>query len=158
MRIGVGYDVHRFSENRSLILGGVEIPFNKGLLGHSDADVLVHAINDAILGALAEGDIGKLFPDNNPKYKNMRSLLMTEEVWSLLDKNGYMIGNIDSVLALQEPKIAPYIEKMRKNIAEALKTDICNVSVKATTTERLGFEGRGEGVSSYAVVIIKRKE
>ncbi|NLM06461.1 MAG: 2-C-methyl-D-erythritol 2,4-cyclodiphosphate synthase [Tissierellia bacterium] len=158
MRIGVGYDVHRFSENRPLILGGVKIPFNKGLLGHSDADVLVHAINDAILGALAEGDIGKLFPDNNPKYKNMRSLLMTEEVWSLLDKNGYMIGNIDSVLALQEPKIAPYIEKMRKNIAEALKTDICNVSVKATTTERLGFEGRGEGVSSYAVVIIKRKE
>lgn len=158
MRIGVGYDVHRFSENRPLILGGVKIPFNKGLLGHSDADVLVHAINDAILGALAEGDIGKLFPDNNPKYKNMRSLLMTEEVWSLLDKNGYMIGNIDSVLALQEPKIAPYIEKMRKNIAEALRTDICNVSVKATTTERLGFEGRGEGVSSYAVVIIKRKE
>lgn len=158
MRIGVGYDVHSFSEGRRLILGGVEIPFNKGLLGHSDADVLVHAINDAILGALAEGDIGKLFPDTDPKYKNMRSLLMTEEVWSLMDKNGYMIGNIDSVLALQEPKISSYIERMRKNIAEALRTDICNVSVKATTTERLGFEGRGEGVSSYAVVIIKRKE
>ena len=154
MRIGNGYDVHKLVEGRKLILGGVEIPYEKGLLGHSDADVLVHAIMDALLGALAKGDIGKLFPDSSAEFKDISSILLLKKVNEVLKKENYTIINIDSIVAAQAPKLAPHIEQMRKNIADALETDIANISVKATTTEKLGFEGRGEGISSYAVCLI----
>lgn len=154
MRIGNGYDVHRLTEGRKLILGGVEIPYEKGLLGHSDADVLVHAIMDAILGALAKGDIGKLFPDTSAEFKDISSILLLKRVNDVLKKENYTIINIDSIVVAQAPKLAPYIEEMRKNIADALETDVSNISVKATTTEKLGFEGRSEGISSYAVCLI----
>lgn len=154
MRIGNGYDVHKLVENRKLILGGVEIPYEKGLLGHSDADVLVHAIMDAILGALAKGDIGKLFPDSSAEFKDISSILLLKKVNEVLKKENFGIINIDSIVVAQAPKLAPYIEQMRKNIADALETDVANISVKATTTEKLGFEGRGEGISSYAVCLI----
>lgn len=156
MRIGLGIDVHEFVEGRDLIIGGVKIPHEKGLLGHSDADVLVHAINDAILGALSLGDIGKLFPNNDPKYKDINSLLMTKEVVEIMKEKGYKIVNVDSVICAQRPKLAGYILEMRKNIAKVLETDIENVSVKATTTEHLGFEGREEGISSQAVVLLEK--
>lgn len=156
MRIGLGIDVHEFAEGRDLIIGGVKIPHEKGLLGHSDADVLVHAINDAILGALSLGDIGKLFPNNDPKYKDINSLLMTKEVVEIMKEKGYKIVNVDSVICAQRPKLAGYILEMRKNIAKVLETDIENVSVKATTTEHLGFEGREEGISSQAVVLLEK--
>ncbi len=156
MRIGNGYDVHKLVEGRKLILGGVEVPYEKGLLGHSDADVLVHAIMDAILGALAKGDIGKLFPDSSKEFKDISSLLLLKKVNEVLKKENYAIINIDSIVAAQAPKLAPYVNIMRENIANALQTDISNVSVKATTTERLGFEGRGEGISSYAVCLLKK--
>ena len=155
MRIGNGYDVHKLVEGRKLILGGVEIPYEKGLLGHSDADVLVHAIMDALLGALAKGDIGKLFPDSSAEFKDISSILLLKKVNEVLKKENYTIINIDSIVAAQAPKLAPHIEKMRKNIADALETDIANISVKATTTEKLGFEGRGEGISSYAVCLLE---
>ena len=155
MRIGNGYDVHKLVEGRKLILGGVEIPYEKGLLGHSDADVLVHAIMDALLGALAKGDIGKLFPDSSAEFKDISSILLLKKVNEVLKKENYTIINIDSIVAAQEPKLAPHIEQMRKNIADALETDIANISVKATTTEKLGFEGRGEGISSYAVCLLE---
>ena len=155
MRIGNGYDVHKLVEGRKLILGGVEIPYEKGLLGHSDADVLVHAIMDALLGALAKGDIGKLFPDSSAEFKDISSILLLKKVNEVLKKENYTIINIDSIVAAQAPKLAPHIEQMRKNIADALETDVANISVKATTTERLGFEGRGEGISSYAVCLIE---
>ena len=155
MRIGNGYDVHKLVEGRKLILGGVEIPYEKGLLGHSDADVLVHAIMDALLGALAKGDIGKLFPDSSAEFKDISSILLLKKVNEVLKKENYTIINIDSIVAAQAPKLAPHIEQMRKNIADALETDIANISVKATTTEKLGFEGRGEGISSYAVCILE---
>ena len=156
MRIGNGYDVHKLTEGRKLILGGVEIPYEKGLLGHSDADVLVHAIMDALLGALAKGDIGKLFPDSSVDFKDISSILLLKKVNEVLKKENYGIINIDSIVAAQAPKLAPHIDTMRKNIADALETDVENISVKATTTEKLGFEGRGEGISSYAVCLIEK--
>ena len=157
MRIGFGYDVHCFKEGRDLILGGEKIDYEKGLLGHSDADVLVHAVMDALLGAAALGDIGIHFPDTDPKYKGISSMELLSGVRELLDKNGYEIGNIDSEIVCQKPKLSPYMEKMRKNIADVLKTDVSAVSVKATTEEKLGFTGSGEGVKAYAVCIINEK-
>lgn len=154
MRIGNGYDVHKLVENRPLILGGVEIEYDKGLLGHSDADVLVHAIMDALLGAAALGDIGKHFPDTDPKYTGISSIYLLKCVAELLKTNGFTVSNIDSIVAAQKPKLAPHIERMRKNIAEALGLEETCVSVKATTTEKLGFEGRGEGISAYAVCLL----
>jgi 2-C-methyl-D-erythritol 2,4-cyclodiphosphate synthase len=155
MRIGFGYDVHRFAEGRDLWLGGVKIPHNKGLLGHSDADVLIHAICDALLGAAALGDIGKHFPDTDPAYKGIDSKILLSETAKLLNTAGYKILNIDSTIALQSPKIAPYIEPMRITLSKLLQLETGQVSVKATTTEKLGFEGREEGVSAYAVVLLE---
>ena len=157
MRIGFGYDVHKLVKERKLILGGVEIPSEFGLLGHSDADVLLHAVMDALLGACALGDIGKFFPDTDESFKDISSVVLLENVSRIIEENGFEVNNIDATLALQRPKIAPYIEDMRKNIANALKTDVSNVGVKATTTEKLGFEGRGEGVSAYAVCTVSKK-
>lgn len=157
MRIGIGYDVHQLVENRKLILGGVEIPHKTGLLGHSDADVLVHAIMDSILGALALGDIGKHFPDNDMAYKDIDSMVLLDRVYKLMENKGYEIGNIDAVIEAQLPKLAPYIDQMRSNISKVLHTSIDNVSVKATTTERLGFVGREEGMASTSVTIIKKR-
>ena len=154
MRIGFGYDVHAFSENRKLILGGVDIPHSVGLLGHSDADVLVHAIMDALLGAAALGDIGKHFPDTDELYKDADSLKLLTAVANIIKENNYSISNIDATLAAQAPKLAPFIDEMRLNIAKALSLDISQISVKATTTEHLGFEGRKEGISAYAVCLI----
>lgn len=155
MRIGFGYDVHRFAGGRDLWLGGIKIPHTKGLLGHSDADVLIHAICDALLGAAALGDIGKHFPDTDPDYKDIDSKILLTETGRLISAAGYTIQNIDSTIALQSPKIAPFIETMRETISGSLNIKINQVSVKATTTERLGFEGREEGVSAYAVVLIE---
>ncbi len=155
MRIGNGYDVHRFAENRDLILGGVKIPYEYGLLGHSDADVLLHAIMDALLGAAALGDIGKLFPDTDERFKGADSLMLLKEVCVVLKANNYKIENIDSIVIAQKPKLAPHIDQMRKNIADACKIDLSQVSVKATTEEKLGFTGRLEGISSHAVCLIK---
>ena len=156
MRIGNGYDVHKLTEGRKLILGGVEIPYEKGLLGHSDADVLVHAIMDSILGALCKGDIGKLFPDSSAEFKDISSILLLKKANEVLKKENYAIINIDSIVVAQSPKLAPYINEMRENIAKALKTSVESISVKATTTEKLGFEGRGEGISSYAVCLLEK--
>lgn len=154
MRIGHGYDVHKLTENRKLILGGVEIPFELGLLGHSDADVLVHAIMDSLLGAAALGDIGKLFPDTDAAYKGADSILLLKEVCRVLSDNGYKIVNIDSTLIAQKPKLKDYIFSMRENIASVCNIDISAVSVKATTEEKLGFTGRLEGISAHAVCLI----
>ncbi len=153
-RIGHGYDVHRLTENRKLILGGVNIPYEKGLLGHSDADVLLHAIADALLGALALGDIGKYFPDTDPEYEGADSLKLLSRTAELINKNGYCVGNIDATILCQKPKLAPYILSMRENIAKALKTEIQNISVKATTEEKLGFTGSGEGISAHCVTLL----
>lgn len=155
MRIGQGYDVHRLTEGRKLILGGVEIEFEKGLLGHSDADVLVHAVMDAILGAAALGDIGKLFPDNDPAYKGADSIALLREVCRRVTEEGYSVGNIDATVMAQRPKLAPFIPQMRKNIAEACGVDISKISVKATTEEGLGFTGSGEGMSASAVCLLE---
>lgn len=154
MRIGQGYDVHRLVEGRKLILGGVEIPHTKGLLGHSDADVLVHAIMDALLGACALGDIGKHFPDNDTKYKNADSIELLKKVCELMKTNGYEIQNIDSTIIAQNPKLAPYMEKMRENIAVACSININQISVKATTEEHLGFTGQEAGISASAVCLL----
>lgn len=154
MRIGIGYDVHKLSEGRKLIIGGIEIPHEKGLLGHSDADVLVHAIMDSIIGALALGDIGKHFPDTDDKYKDINSMELLANVYRTMKEKGYSIGNIDCIVAAQRPKLAPYIQQMRESIAKALNTSINNVNVKATTTEKLGFEGREEGISSQAICLL----
>ena len=154
MRIGIGYDVHKLVEGRKLILGGIEIPHSKGLDGHSDADVLVHAIMDSIIGALALGDIGKHFPDTDAEYKNIFSMDLLKRVNDTMKDKGYKIGNIDAVIAAQKPKLAPFIEAMRKSIASTLETEIDNINVKATTTEELGFEGREEGISAQAVCIL----
>lgn len=154
MRIGTGYDVHKLTENRKLILGGVEIPYEKGLLGHSDADVIVHAIMDALLGALALGDIGKHFPDNDPAYEGASSIELLKHVGKIIGDENYVISNIDSTIIAQKPKLAPYIEEMRRNVAKALGIDISQVSIKATTEEHLGFTGRGEGISSQAVALL----
>ena len=157
MRIGIGYDVHKLVENRKLIIGGVTIPHEKGLDGHSDADVLVHAIMDSLLGALAMGDIGKFFPDTDMKYKDVDSMLLLKEVASFIDEKGYKISNIDSVIIAQQPKMAPFIDSMRVRIAQVLEIDVEQVGVKATTTEHLGFEGRKEGISSSSVAILFKK-
>lgn len=156
MRIGHGYDVHCLVTDRKLILGGVDIPYEKGLLGHSDADVLLHAIADAILGAIAAGDIGKHFPDTDPAYKGADSLKLLQHVVELAGQRGYRLGNLDATIVAQRPKLAPYIEAMRANIARACAADIEQVNVKATTTEQLGFAGRGEGIAAYAVVLMNR--
>lgn len=155
LRIGHGYDVHKLVENRKLIIGGVDIPFEKGLLGHSDADVLLHAIGDALMGAAALGDIGCIFPDNDPKFKDADSLVLLKEVALLLKSKGFSVVNIDSTLIAQRPKMRPYIDEMRRNIAEACGVDEAAVSVKATTEENLGFTGRGEGISAHAVCLIQ---
>lgn len=157
-RIGQGYDVHRLTEGRKLIVGGVDIPYEKGLLGHSDADVLLHAISDAILGAAALGDIGCLFPDNDEKFKDADSLLLLKEVVRVLNENGYGIVNIDSTIVAQKPKMKPHIPLMIKNIASACGIDAGCVSVKATTEEGMGFTGVGDGISAQAVCLIKRTE
>lgn len=151
MRVGMGYDVHRLVKDRKLIMGGVTIPYEKGLLGHSDADVLLHAIMDALLGAAALGDIGKHFPDSDEKYKGISSLELLKHVGKLLDENNYIIENIDATIIAQKPKMRPYIDQMRQNIADTLKLDINQVNVKATTEEGLGFTGNGEGISSQAI-------
>lgn len=155
IRIGHGYDVHRLTENRKLIIGGVEIPYEKGLLGHSDADVLLHAISDSLLGAAALGDIGCLFPDNDEKYKGADSLVLLREVAEVLKNNGFSVVNIDSTLLAQKPKMRPYIDEMRKNIADACGISVDRVSVKATTEEGLGFTGNGDGMAAHAVCIIE---
>lgn len=154
MRIGMGYDVHRLVEGRDLIICGVKIPYEKGLLGHSDADVALHALADSILGAAAMGDIGKHFPDTDPKYKGADSRALLREVVRIVGEKGYTVGNTDITIVAQKPKMAPYIEQMRENIAADLGIDIDRVSVKATTTEKLGFEGRGEGISAAAVTLL----
>lgn len=154
MRIGQSTDIHRFAENRKLVLGGVEIPYEKGLLGHSDADVLTHAVAEAILGALALGDLGHHFPDTDPKWEGVNSLIILKEVGKMMRNLGYRIGNIDSLILIEKPKMAPHIEEMRHNFAEALDCDISRVSVKATRGEGLGFVGRQEGVLAQAVVLL----
>lgn len=157
-RIGIGFDVHAFADNRKLIIGGVDIPFEKGLAGHSDADVLLHAISDALLGSISAGDIGQHFPDTDPKYKNANSLTLLKHVYELVQRKGYSVGNIDAVITAQRPKLATHIPIMRKNISDVLQTEIENISIKATTTEKLGFVGREEGLSAFAsVLIIKNK-
>jgi len=155
-RIGHGYDVHRLVEDRKLILGGVEIPYEKGLLGHSDADVLVHAVMDALLGACALGDIGKLFPDNDDSFKGISSMLLLAKVREVLNECGYVINNVDSTIIAQRPKLAPFIADMRKNIANELGIDIEQVSVKATTEEKLGFTGDGSGIAAHAVALVEK--
>ena len=154
MRVGMGYDVHRLVEDRALIIGGVNIPYEKGLLGHSDADVLLHAISDALLGAAALGDIGKHFPDTDPAYKGISSMILLEHVGNLLEEKGFLIENIDATIIAQAPKMRPYIDAMRENIAQALGLRVEQVNVKATTEEGLGFTGTGEGISSQAVCML----
>ena len=155
MRIGHGYDVHRLVEGRSLILGGVRIPFEKGLDGHSDADVLTHAVMDALLGAAAMGDIGKLFPDTDDRYLGADSIALLREVDRRLTEAGYRLGNLDVTVIAQRPKLAPYLNQMRQNLAAALHTELQNVSVKATTEEHLGFTGSGEGIAAHAVCLLE---
>lgn len=157
MRVGLGYDVHDLVENRKLIIGGVEIAHEKGLMGHSDADVLVHAIMDGILGALSKRDIGFHFPDTDMEYKDISSLELLKRVFKIMDELNYKIGNIDSVVMAEKPKLSPYIEIMRKNISEVLNTDIENINIKATTTEKLGFVGREEGIASQAIILLLNK-
>ncbi|MGI8387098.1 2-C-methyl-D-erythritol 2,4-cyclodiphosphate synthase [Robertmurraya sp. P23] len=157
-RIGQGFDVHQLTEGRPLIIGGITIPYEKGLLGHSDADVLLHTVTDAVLGAIGEGDIGRHFPDTDPEFKDADSAKLLEHVWSLVENRGYELVNADCTIIAQRPKMAPYIEEMKNRIAELLKATPEQVNVKATTTEKLGFTGRGEGIASQAVVLLKKKE
>ncbi len=157
IRIGHGYDVHKLVEGRDLILGGVKIPHTLGLLGHSDADVLLHAISDSLLGALALGDIGKHFPDTDPRYKGADSLELLRHVVKLIHENGYTVGNLDAVILAQKPKLAPHIPQMRENIAKVCEISADRVSVKATTEERLGFTGREEGISAHCVVLLQKR-
>ena len=149
--------MHAFASGRKLIIGGIEIPYNKGLQGHSDADVLLHAITDALLGALALGDIGKYFPDTSPEFKDADSSTLLKKIYNLVSEKGYIIGNVDSIVTMQAPKIAPFISQMQKKISDILETGIDNVSIKATTTEKLGFVGREEGVSAFATVLLIKK-
>ena len=158
MRIGHGYDVHRLVEGRKLILGGVEVPYEKGLDGHSDADVLLHAVSDALLGAAALGDIGKHFPDTDPAYKGADSRVLLRHVVSLIEELGYELGNLDVTMIAQKPKLAPYLPQMRENLAQELKTELSNVNIKATTEERLGFTGEGLGMACHAVCLLSRKK
>ncbi len=157
MKIGIGYDVHKLVHDRELILGGVTVPFEKGLLGHSDADVLIHAIMDSILGALGKGDIGRHFPDTDDTFKGISSIVLLEKVRDIMNESGYKIGNVDSIVMAQKPKLKDYIPQMEINIAKALNTDVCNINVKATTEEHLGFTGRLEGIKSEAVCILEEK-
>ena len=156
MRIGIGYDVRRLEENRKLILGGVEIPHHLGLLGHSDADVLLHAVTDALLGALALGDIGKHFPDTDARYKDQDSRLFLRLAYALVKKEGYKLGNLDCVVMAQQPKLAPHIDLMRTYLAEDLQSDLAQISIKATTTEKLGFVGKEEGIAAQAICLLER--
>lgn len=154
LRVGMGYDVHQLVEGRKLIMGGVEIPHEKGLLGHSDADVLIHAIMDALIGAIGEGDIGKHFPDTDPQYKGISSMKLLEHVAKLLEQRGAVVHNIDATIIAQRPKMAPHIQMMRENIADALKLQVGQVNIKATTEEKLGFTGTEQGISSQAVTLV----
>lgn len=156
MRIGHGYDVHRLTENRKLILGGVEIPYEKGLDGHSDADVLLHAIMDALLGAAALGDIGKLYPDNDKTYLGIDSMLLLKDTYQRISEKGYIVGNIDATVIAQRPKLSPYIPAMRERIAKTLSLSVDDVNIKATTEEKLGFTGSGEGIAAHAVCLIQK--
>jgi 2-C-methyl-D-erythritol 2,4-cyclodiphosphate synthase len=156
-RIGQGFDVHQLVEGRPLIIGGIQIPYEKGLLGHSDADVLLHAIADACLGAIGAGDIGKHFPDTDEQYKDADSALLLQHVWNLVKEEGYKLVNIDCTIIAQKPKMAPYINQMKENIAQLLEGDVSQVNVKATTTEKLGFTGREEGIAAQAVVLLQKK-
>ena len=156
LRVGHGYEVHRLGEGRALILGGVTVPFDRGLLGHSDADVLTHAVMDALLGAAALGDIGKLFPDSDAAYAGADSIALLRRVTALLREHGWQVGNVDATVVAQAPKLAPYIPEMRRRLAEAMGLDVDCVSVKATTEERLGFTGSGEGMAAHAVALIER--
>lgn len=157
-RIGSGYDVHRIAKGRPLILGGIEIPFHQGLIGHSDADVLSHALGDALLGAVGLGDLGRHFPDSDPQYKGIFSLKLLEKIYSLVHQKGYQIGNVDTTIVAQEPKLAPYVEKMRTALASVLQVSIDQISIKATTTEGLGFAGRQEGIAAYAAVLLVKNK
>ncbi|MBS4201520.1 2-C-methyl-D-erythritol 2,4-cyclodiphosphate synthase [Bacillus sp. FJAT-49732] len=156
-RVGQGFDVHEFAEGRPLIIGGIEIPYDKGLIGHSDADVLLHTVADACLGAIGEGDIGRHFPDTDPEYKDADSAKLLAHVWNLVKERGYSLVNIDCTIMAQKPKMAPHIDKMKERIAELLEADPSQVNVKATTTERLGFVGREEGIATQAVILIEKK-
>ena len=156
MRVGIGYDVHRLVEGRPLILGGSQIPFSKGLLGHSDADVLIHALGDAILGALGLGDLGRHFPDTDPQFKDVASMKLLAQIQAMADEKGFCCMNVDATIVAQEPKLAPYVDTMAENISRCLKIEKGSVNIKAKTTEGLGFEGRGEGISAYAVVLLKK--
>ena len=158
MKIGIGYDVHALAENRKFIIGGVKIDYEKGLNGHSDADVLIHAIMDSLLGAMGKGDIGGLFPDSDDKYKDADSRVLLRKVYELMRENKFTVGNIDAVIIAQKPKISPFIDEMRHNIANDLKTDISKINIKATTTENLGFEGRGEGIGAECICLLENKE
>ncbi|MED3675787.1 2-C-methyl-D-erythritol 2,4-cyclodiphosphate synthase [Bacillus velezensis] len=155
-RIGQGFDVHQLTEGRPLIIGGIEIPYEKGLLGHSDADVLLHTVADACLGAAGEGDIGKHFPDTDPEFKDADSFKLLQHVWNIVKEKGYVLGNIDCTIIAQKPKMAPHIDAMRKRLAEGLEADVSQVNVKATTTEKLGFTGRAEGIAAQATVLIQK--
>ncbi|WP_018249380.1 2-C-methyl-D-erythritol 2,4-cyclodiphosphate synthase [Orenia marismortui] len=158
MRVGIGFDVHKLVEDGDLILGGVTIDYSLGLLGHSDADVLLHAIKDALLGAIGEGDIGRHFPDTDPQYKGISSLKLLKEVANLIEDKGYILNNLDTTIIAQKPKLAPYIERMQRNIAEVLRVDINKINLKATTTEGLGFIGKKEGIAAQAIVsVVERK-
>lgn len=157
-RTGIGFDVHAFSDGRKLIIGGIEIPFEKGLEGHSDADVLLHAICDAMLGALALGDIGIHFPNTDAKWKDADSTMLLKHVMSLVDEKGYELGNLDCVLAMEKPKISPYLVQITKKLSSILHVDVDQISIKATTTEKLGFIGRTEGVASFATVLLVKKD
>ena len=156
MRVGIGYDVHRLVEGRPLILGGSQIPFSKGLLGHSDADVLIHALGDAILGALGLGDLGRHFPDTDPQFKDVASMKLLAQIQAMAEEKGFCCMNVDATIVAQEPKLAPYVDTMAENISRCLKIEKGSVNIKAKTTEGLGFEGRGEGISAYAVVLLKK--
>jgi len=157
-RTGIGFDVHAFADGRKLIIGGVDIPYDKGLTGHSDADVLLHAITDALLGSLALGDLGKHFPDTDKNYKDADSKILLRNAYDLIKEKGYKIGNIDAVISAQKPKLSPYIDEMRKIISKLLDTEIENVSVKATTNEKLGFVGREEGIAAFSTVLVFKSE
>ncbi|MFJ7973043.1 2-C-methyl-D-erythritol 2,4-cyclodiphosphate synthase [Psychrobacillus sp. NPDC096389] len=158
MRIGQGFDVHEFADNRPLIIGGVTIPYERGLIGHSDADVLLHTVTDAALGAIGEGDIGRHFPDTDPDFKDADSAKLLEHIWKMVDAKGYKLGNIDCTIIAQKPKMAPHIEAIRARVAELLQADVSQVNVKATTTERLGFTGREEGIASMATILLVKKD
>ena len=156
-RVGQGFDVHEFAENRPLILGGVTIPYEKGLIGHSDADVLLHTVTDAALGAIGEGDIGRHFPDTDPEFKDADSAKLLAYIWNIVEEKGYKLGNVDCTIIAQAPKMAPYITQMRDRIAELLNAEPAQVNVKATTTEKLGFTGRGEGIAAQATILLIQK-